>query len=116
MNPRTVGDSRGTSAWMCTLPSSTSTQRNTGVWHSWTRWSSRAFSCSSRGGQRRQLAGVVEQGLQPGGAVGGLEAGDDGVELGMEESWTGERAGGVRRRRPAVHRLRLTALTPALHV
>ena len=31
-------------------------------------------------GQGRELAGVVEERLQPGGAIGGLEAGDDGLE------------------------------------
>src|SRR5688500_5472730 len=54
-NPRTVGDSRGTSAWMCTRPSSTSTQRNTGVWHSCTRWLPAAFSRSSRSGSGGSL-------------------------------------------------------------
>lgn len=37
--PLTVGASGATSAWMSTLPSTRSTQRNTGVWHSCTRCS-----------------------------------------------------------------------------
>ncbi len=54
MKPRTVGDSGGTSAWMWTLPPSTSTQRKTGVWHSGTRWSS--LSAPSRPGGARGAA------------------------------------------------------------